>query len=449
MQWRLFCCISRGGLQPYRALAYHVREGSLNSVVTLLLGEMSADKKEHTPSEEEITAFVLDLWKQEPETTKLGMAKLLGEIKKRNTTWALSEKRFKSVMKQQGLQNGTQQPAGYVTQTVSQLTPGLNMPPGVQAQMTKGRGKSLYSTKGFLKDEHMWSEEPLVIIPLLECVGLMRKGLACAYCSRPFQRSAESRTKTECPRNCGAEWCNSRCRKRDIIHSATWHSPNVGQIDQRAWQRFEDFTIESQWAGGYGFGIVLLNALRDPSKNHRIAKQVASMAKVRQDTRLEATGQLEGLAGELQEQMLEEGHKLLAEAVKNVHELSYEDFLYGVGRVNINNLDTCLFITQSHLNHSCDPNVKVDVIGRVAGIKVTAKREIRPNEELLTCYVNPSLPVDERQRLLKDNWGFVCKCDRCKREEEALKHPQSNGGTACRPRRKSVRFDSEVQVSTM
>jgi hypothetical protein len=189
--------------------------------------------------------------------------------------------------------------------------------------------------------------------------------------------------------------------------------------------------------------------LRDPTKEGSLGKKIESMAKVRQDTRLKATGQLEGLAGELQEQLLEDGHKLLSAAVGKVYDLSYEDFLYGVGRVNINNLDTCLFMTQSHLNHSCDPNVKVDVVGRVSGIKVTAKREIRPNEELVTCYVNPTLPLEDRQRLLRENWGFVCKCDRCKREEDDLKHPQLNGesGTQCRPRRKSVRFDSEVQVS--
>lgn len=88
-----------------------------------------------------------------------------------------------------------------------------------------------------------------------------------------------------------------------------------------------------------------------------------------------------------------------------------------MGTYNINNLDSNVFLIQSHLNHNCSPNTSVETeMQRTDGLKVFAARDIKSGEELTTTYVNPSHTVHQRQRELRVNWGFVCGCAKCKED---------------------------------
>ena len=120
---------------------------------------------------------------------------------------------------------------------------------------------------------------------------------------------------------------------------------------------------------------------------------------------------------EQQEKLWEEGFKLFADVFPSVppQDLHYDEFLFLMGTYNINNLDSSVFLTQSHLNHNCDPNTSVETsFKKYEGLKVYAARDIRGGEELTTTYVNPSHTVQQRQRELRVNWGFSCKCQKCK-----------------------------------
>lgn len=75
-----------------------------------------------------------------------------------------------------------------------------------------------------------------------------------------------------------------------------------------------------------------------------------------------------------------------------------------------------LFAISSVLNHDCDPNTffKEGDNWRCPAMKLVARKTIQPDEELTTCYVPDGLEwFDRRDRLLKE-WGFLCKCNRCK-----------------------------------
>ena len=77
---------------------------------------------------------------------------------------------------------------------------------------------------------------------------------------------------------------------------------------------------------------------------------------------------------------------------------------------------TGLYTTACMMNHSCDPNVETvyaeDGRGPVVG-RVVARRDIRPGEELFQTYIDEDMDGAERRRVLMDNYGFACTCERC------------------------------------
>ncbi|KAK6159924.1 hypothetical protein DH2020_003305 [Rehmannia glutinosa] len=73
-----------------------------------------------------------------------------------------------------------------------------------------------------------------------------------------------------------------------------------------------------------------------------------------------------------------------------------------------------LWIVASFINHSCDPNVRRLHIGDY--VIVHAARDVKAGEELTFAYYDVLSPLNNRREMAK-NWGFVCKCKRCKFEE--------------------------------
>ncbi|KAG1722630.1 uncharacterized protein EDB91DRAFT_202837 [Suillus paluster] len=70
-------------------------------------------------------------------------------------------------------------------------------------------------------------------------------------------------------------------------------------------------------------------------------------------------------------------------------------------------------------NHSCDPGAVI-VFPRSSRkpteepqMQVIALRDISPNEEILTSYVDTTLPRSLRQAALKETYDFTCQCEVC------------------------------------
>jgi hypothetical protein len=67
-------------------------------------------------------------------------------------------------------------------------------------------------------------------------------------------------------------------------------------------------------------------------------------------------------------------------------------------------------------NHSCEPNaVVVFPFGAGKGMQVVAIRDLSPDEEVLTAYIDISVPKHIRQADLKDRYHFVCDCTLCQK----------------------------------
>jgi len=71
-----------------------------------------------------------------------------------------------------------------------------------------------------------------------------------------------------------------------------------------------------------------------------------------------------------------------------------------------------VFLTYSHMNHSCVPNVQHKYNPKLGEGTVFAIRDIEEGEEILTTYVHLLLPRQERAERLK-YWDIQCDCEAC------------------------------------
>ena len=100
---------------------------------------------------------------------------------------------------------------------------------------------------------------------------------------------------------------------------------------------------------------------------------------------------------------------------------SYENYLMLLGLWSLNSYGGGIYVAQSCLNHSCDPNVVVDhpLPSTQYRILLKTTRPIQKGEQLLMSYINGSGSGPEdydyktRQKTLAQRFLFQCKCSMC------------------------------------
>ncbi|CAF3005973.1 unnamed protein product [Rotaria socialis] len=78
-----------------------------------------------------------------------------------------------------------------------------------------------------------------------------------------------------------------------------------------------------------------------------------------------------------------------------------------------------LFKLQSCLNHSCDANAEIQYLHNNSTLSVVATRLISNNEEITINYLSEcdrNRSRHSRQKLLQENYLFLCQCNRCTSE---------------------------------
>lgn len=76
-----------------------------------------------------------------------------------------------------------------------------------------------------------------------------------------------------------------------------------------------------------------------------------------------------------------------------------------------------VYPSASYFNHSCEPNLRKQRVGRQW--QFTAGQDISVDEQCCISYLGgdeKDMNFSDRQRRLKDAWGFDCSCDRCTNE---------------------------------
>lgn len=404
------------------------------------------------PHERQIVEGVIAIWKEDPSTESLGISKLHTVLKSKHTNWSVSEKRVKSLLKKYGLLPvADSDQYTYAKEITSKKTPHVSLPSNIDLVMTLKRGKALYAKGDIKEGELLWEEEPLFLIPPLAHTELIGSGKACTYCGKLANDTSRSKSGVSVLRGldcnlCQETWCSLRCKKlNQVIHSALKHPLFGGlkkSIDPSAFSRLTEYCIKEQWSGLYAIVLIFASCLLD--RSGILQDQFNAMARVSQSVRYKAlnssAGAFDTMQGgalfveEQQEQLWKEGFVLFCNVfprAKKEGTVSFDDFMFMLGTYNINNLDSSVYLLQSHLNHNCSPNTKVVTSSkRYEGLKVFAKRDIKGGEELSTSYVNPLHVVQQRMRELRVNWGFVCKCQKCKDDLRTQQRRKSSASSS-------------------
>ncbi|KAM0749983.1 hypothetical protein T439DRAFT_363607 [Meredithblackwellia eburnea MCA 4105] len=77
-------------------------------------------------------------------------------------------------------------------------------------------------------------------------------------------------------------------------------------------------------------------------------------------------------------------------------------------------LSNCLETLESHrINHSCTPNAHASYNPTKKTLQIYSLVPLAPSTEILLSYIDPTLPLSERQHQLWSQWRFFCRCDVC------------------------------------
>lgn len=82
----------------------------------------------------------------------------------------------------------------------------------------------------------------------------------------------------------------------------------------------------------------------------------------------------------------------------------------------LNNEGSGLYVLQSTINHSCNPNAIVEFPYSNSTLVIKATRDIQAGDEICIGYLDEcelERSRYSRQKALKCLYLFVCRCDRC------------------------------------
>lgn len=85
----------------------------------------------------------------------------------------------------------------------------------------------------------------------------------------------------------------------------------------------------------------------------------------------------------------------------------------------LNNEGSGLYLTQSKINHSCNPNAEIRFPFSNNILQVVALRDINPGEEVCISYLDEcelNRSRHSRQKYLQENYLFLCECEKCQEE---------------------------------
>ncbi|CEH13013.1 Predicted histone tail methylase containing SET domain [Ceraceosorus bombacis] len=359
---------------------------------------------------------------------------------------------------------------------VSHVDQALPLPDGVRVEYFDSiKGKGLVATRDFKESEVIFVENAFIAAPPAIAVDQVFDGSLCSDCFQPLQGGM---LVTRCGKTaCKTRFCNRVCEQRG--QSNHHRVLCVGQ--NPSIRPFLEYLAQHKWLSLHNVARQLARVLMThsssppPSLLHNggpaSSKPPARGVPLPPATMEETLDHLKAFAtvSELQrrarnpawsveqkgfESAMREGLRLLklgldpwddAEAgapkadgtkgpIKSFPKeqardlFSWESFVKHLGRANLNmESQGGLYLVQSMLNHSCDPNVRTSHPPSNKGVKQATKigalalRDIKAGEELFISYVPPQYSLNRRRLVLWRDWMFgPCTCERCTSELFAL-----------------------------
>ncbi|CCF56998.1 hypothetical protein KAFR_0B07000 [Kazachstania africana CBS 2517] len=406
------------------------------TIKTLLLNDAVPSQPPDSvkPTVRQIVDDVVLLWREEPSSEGLEISRLYQKVQKRHVEWQLEEDVLRDTLIKHSLYfNDESQLNTYDDR--------IEFPPillkksykKVDIACNNEERKLLAKTALDVGDLIYTESSPIVVIPPMDKMALIKSGKACIYCGNSLSNISSHfiiKNGLDC-NDCNGVWCTKTCRKNDIIHSALYHdkSKNKSKITIKShnWILFAKYCQEKLFVAAYSVGIIFAKILLSNEEDStKTRAQFESLAQVSQRIRINLSdstnigGTLDITSGAMAvddpESVWQEAYSLFTKTFPMLEgDIDLERFLCYIGKFNINQISNQVYQLTSLANHSCEPNARYEIDSKLE-LKVYARRKIKPGEEIFLTYVNPLHGVNLRRRELRVNWGFLCKCSRCLKE---------------------------------
>ncbi|KAI9312580.1 hypothetical protein BX666DRAFT_1865785 [Dichotomocladium elegans] len=385
------------------------------------------------PSEKELVDAIQRIKISNPE---FGIKKVTSQVTQDQPTWSVSEKRVKKFLQAQGLIQHSVQKSGVEDDPsipVSFIDPKLDLKSvstNVVAKMIdKVVGKGLFAARDIAANEIIFQETPFMYFPPWEGFNMARVGDACGLCAKPFVR--QSSLAVRCS-HCDMRYCTRQCKSIawESFHQLECTRLNPAMID------FMNLCENENWIAPMAVSRMYAHLIlaHQHGKLETVLSHYDAFATVNQAER--QAKETEWIFMEhVTRELWEKTYKLLKKAyypppkkckisnplpeplAKKLFE-DMETFLDYLGKFNINNQNGGMYLVQSHMNHSCLPNVAIEYPNKMSQYKlsVRALRPIKAGDQLCETYVNPRWDKETRINYLDKSYMFKCNCERCEKD---------------------------------
>ncbi|KAI9020893.1 hypothetical protein CLU79DRAFT_754273 [Phycomyces nitens] len=384
-----------------------------------------------TPTEDSLVNAVKQLKIDYPE---YGIKKIAAKLAEKEPKWAVSEKRVKKVMQAQGLtqtepvvkKSGVEDdpsvPVSYIDPTldIASISPNI-----VAKMVDRITGKGLFAARDIAKDEIIFQELPFAYFPSWEGFSMARQGNACGMCVKPLLRA--SVLSIHCS-HCNLAYCSKACRTHawetfhplECTHLNPAIRPFLNFCEKESWSapmavsRMYAHLILANQRGELDTVLAHYDAFATVNQAERQAKETEWIFMEHPTRELWATARsLLAKAYNPPAKKCKITKPLPEDLAKKLFE-DEDTFLNYLGKFNINNQSGGMYMVQSHINHSCSPNVCIEFPGQTQyKLAVRAVRDLRKGEQLFETYVNPRWNKETRVNYLNKSYMFQCKCPRC------------------------------------
>lgn len=277
------------------------------------------------------------------------------------------------------------------------------------------RGRALVASQALLPGQILLHECPLLLY--LDSQSASSNTL-CFHCARPNPGSNPNPIASHCPSCQVAFFCSPSCA---MAASTSSHTPFVCKALSLLVLCTLDFDSQTQarfLTAAYNLAVIapqsfeqLLLLEGQGSVDERVHLVHTFLSEVIRSSQLECQG--------LPSWSVEFVASLLAKDQRNAFGLStFTSTNPGERQVRA----YAIYAQASFLNHDCLPNAcRFDYIDKPGigntDIIIRSLHEISEGAEVCISYFPVNWPFAERQKKLKEEYGFECNCERCKIEE--------------------------------
>ncbi|CAL4916616.1 unnamed protein product [Urochloa decumbens] len=280
-------------------------------------------------------------------------------------------------------------------------------PPPIRVDLTESAGRGVFATRPIPTGEFLHSAQPLVCHP---SPSLLHE--VCYSCLR--RKAGAGRASSG-----GYYFCSDACRE---------HAKGFHDVEKNAdWSSFEDHC--SSRGLKYPYMVKRLACMVISGAANADCLNILQPARLHQGTLIEMEEEFEvlkstfrkaGFQEEVTTFLTKEWYVNVLTRIRiNTFRIelvakSYEDLLSSAAAsVSCDaSVGNAVYMLPSFYNHDCDPNTHIVWLENVDA-KLKALRDIEEGEELRICYIDTSMDVNARQRILADGFGFECHCLRC------------------------------------